>query len=481
MRFDVARWSRALVLSALPLLAATAARAETRAGEYLVRAALAAPTPATMSALLGVQVASVARVDGDLFKVKIAPTEKAAVSAKVLRARAEREAPGVVTHVQPNFVYHIDLARNADAVARAKALGASVKAAADNPAIQPANPSPARGPDPKLSSQWGANKIDAPTAWQTQRGNKNVVVAVIDTGVDYNHEDLRNALWRNPAEIPGNGIDDDGNGFVDDVVGWDFADNDAFPFDKMSASRIDGNPGHGTHCSGVVGGVGENAIGISGVAPNVSVMAVRFITDTGEGTTENAVKAIDYAVANGAKVLSNSWGGEKDDEDDTELLKAIQNAEAKGVLMVFAAGNGRNGIGYDNDGDPKPAVPASYDNPAIISVAATDSSDALGPFSNWGKTTVDLAAPGVKILSSVPGNKYEDSITIFGIPLAEWSGTSMAAPHVAGAAALVWSQFPNETAQQIKDRLLRSVTPLSSLSGKVVTGGLLNVKAAIAD
>jgi subtilisin family serine protease len=395
----------------------------------------------------------------------------------MLRTHAQSVAPGVVTHLQRNFIYHtaLNLPQNLPVLPQ----GDATVVATDNPAIQPPDANPQRGNDPQMSAQWGLGKIHAEEAWGTQRGSKDVIVAVIDTGVDYNHEDLRNALWRNPGEIPGNGIDDDDNGFVDDVVGWDFAKNDALPYDMTSQMRIDGNPGHGTHCSGVVGGVGNNAIGISGVAPNVSVMGVRFISESGEGTTADGVKAISYALANGAKVLSNSWGGEKDAEPDDELRAVIQNAMAQDVLFIFAAGNGRNGVGYNNDTDSKPMIPASYEFDNIVSVAAIDSNNALGSFSNWGVNSVDLAAPGVKVMSSVPGNQYEDQIKLFGFPLAYWSGTSMATPHVAGAVALIWSQFPNATWQEVKAKLLASVTPASSLSGKVKTGGILNAQAAL--
>ncbi len=477
-------WFRSLFAT---VLAASAGSALAANQEWLVRSAVENPTAAELSAELGVSVASVAHVTENLYKVGIAATELKGLGAPrnltaALRDRAARDGSGLVQSIQKNFIYHTAL--NVDEKARARlrrlvdVLPPAAKAV-DNPAIEAPNTNPARGPDPQMSAQWGLTNTKAQQAWNIQRGNKNVIVAVVDTGIDYNHEDLKGNLWHNTKEIPGNGIDDDHNGYVDDVIGWDFADKDALPFDKMTDMRIDGNPGHGTHCSGVVGAVGNNALGTSGVAPNITVMGLRFITDKGEGTTADGVLAINYAVANGAKVISNSWGGEKDSEDDTELKAAIKNAGDHDVLMIFAAGNGRNGVGYDNDTDPKYMVPASYDFPNIISVAAIDVNNALGSFSNWGKTSVDLAAPGVKIMSTVPGNMYEDSIMIFGIPLAEWSGTSMATPHVAGAAGLLRSQFPNETALQIKDRMMRTVTPLAALSGKMVTGGALNVEAAL--
>jgi subtilisin family serine protease len=444
---------------------------------WLVRTTLDQPTAADFTDALGTPVDAVDHVSGDLYRVsvRVRATAAKALTAKTLEARARANAPGVVTRVQRNFTYKLPLHIDAAARARAASLPLLEEAVVDNPAVQPPVDSPSTGADPRVGNQWGISKSKSPEAWGIQRGNREMIVAVIDTGVDYNHEDLKNAMWRNAGETPGNGVDDDGNGFVDDVVGWDFADNDAFPFDKMSEQRIDGNPGHGTHCAGVVGAVGENATGISGVAPNISIMALRFITDKGEGTTADAIKAINYAVANGARVLSNSWGGEAGDEDDTELKNAITEAQNAGVLLVFAAGNGRNGVGYDNDGDAKPAIPASFDHDAIISVAAIDSGEQLGAFSNWGHRTVDLGAPGVKILSSVPATgKYEDRITLFGFPIADWSGTSMAAPHVAGALALIWSEYPELTAAEAKARLLAGVIPVAALSGKSVTGGMLS-------
>ncbi len=466
------------LLVAIGLAASTAALAKSEAGAFLVRTTLANPTASDFTDLLGQDVARSEVVEGNLYKVVLAQTQEALPApafTQSLKAHADQIAPGLVTRVQRNFIYHTAL----NLPTQLPFVPNAGLAATDNPAIQPRDANPQRGTDPKMSAQWGLTKIHASEAWGTQRGSRDVIVAVIDTGVDYNHQDLKNALWRNPGEIAGNGVDDDNNGYVDDVVGWDFAKNDALPFDLMSQSRIDGNPGHGTHCSGVVGGVGNNALGISGVAPNVTIMGVRFISETGEGTTADGVKAISYALRNGAKVLSNSWGGEKDAEPDDELRAVIQNAMAQNVLFIFAAGNGRNGVGYNNDTDAKPMIPASYEYDNIVSVAAIDVNNAMGSFSNWGVTSVDLGAPGVKVMSSIPGNAYEDQISLFGFPIADWSGTSMATPHVAGAAALIWSQYPNATWQEVKARLLGTATATASLNGKVKTGGMLNVQAAL--
>jgi subtilisin family serine protease len=324
------------------------------------------------------------------------------------------------------------------------------------------------------------NDIGVENAWKINRGNK-IIVAVIDTGVDYTHEDLLPNMWRNPREIPDNGIDDDNNGFVDDVIGWDFLDKDNKPYDLAAANLGDllngGNPGHGTHCAGNVAAKGQNGKGISGVAPNAQIMALRFIGNKG-GTTADAVLAIKYAVDNGAKVLSNSWGSEGEDPADGDsnqaLRDAVQYAADHDVLFVAAAGNGHQGKGYDNDTDAQPGYPASYPNDNIISVAAIDVNNNFGSFSNWGRQTVDIAAPGVKVFSTTVTGKYSDQV----IPLlgANWDGTSMACPHVAGAAALYWSVHPEKTYAQVKEAILNSAVKIPVASGKLVSEGKLSVE-----
>lgn len=217
--------------------------------------------------------------------------------------------------------------------------------AADNPPL-PTSGSGGSGVDPLFSKQWGMNQMGVQTAWGTTKGRPDVIVGVIDTGVDYTHEDLVDNMWHNAGETPNNGIDDDHNGYIDDIVGWDFVANDNKPYD-LTASMMDmllsgGNPGHGTHCAGNVAARGDNGKGISGVAPNVRIMALRFISEKGQGTTADAIKAIKYGVDNGAKVLSNSWGSTGDDggEESRALQDAIAYCESKGVLFVAAAGNG---------------------------------------------------------------------------------------------------------------------------------------------
>jgi thermitase len=392
---------------------------------------------------------------------------------------------GAVQYVQPNFKFKalenpnlIKLRQNA-AIQKFLESKPRMAAAVDNPAI-PAAPAATIGADPLAINQWGMKDIGVDAAWKINRGGK-IIVAVIDTGVDYTHEDLLPNMWRNPNEIADNQIDDDKNGFVDDIVGWDFLSNDNKPYDLAATSFNDilagKNPGHGTHCAGNVAAAGQNGKGISGIAPNAQIMALRFIGDEG-GTTADAVKAIKYAVDNGAKVLSNSWGSEGEDPaegaSNQALKDIIKYAQDHDVLFIAAAGNGHQGVGYDNDTDSKPGVPASYDNDNIISVAAVDSKDALGSFSNWGAKSVDIAAPGVQVYSTTVGNHYSDTV----IPIlgAHWDGTSMACPHVAGAAALYWSAHPGKTYAQVKEAILNSAKRIPATEGKMTSNGKLNVE-----
>ncbi len=296
--------------------------------------------------------------------------------------------------------------------------------------------------DPQLAKAYGIEKIGATKAWETHKGNKDFVVAVIDTGIDYNHEDLSFNVWRNPTPGPKN-----------DVAGYDFVHDDGLPFDDNQ---------HGSHCAGTIGGVGGNGVGVSGVAQRISIMGLKFLSGEGSGTTADAIRAIDYAIEHGAKVLSNSWGG-KGDDGNQALKDSIDRAKAKDVLFIAAAGNDST----NNDGN-NPSYPAAFDNDNLIAVAATDKDDKLAFFSNYGKRTTHLAAPGVNVFSTTPGNKY-----------AQLSGTSMACPHVAGAAALIWSKNPSMTYKEVKQKLLSTVDKVPALAEKTSTGGRLNVLSAL--
>lgn len=326
---------------------------------------------------------------------------------------------------------------------------------ANRPTV-PALPAEVNPPvaDPDVAKAWGVTKVSADQAWAIQKGSKNLIVAVIDTGVDYTHPDLSFNMWRNPKAFNSlkTGVDKQGDEITGDIVGWDFVHNDNLPYDDNE---------HGTHCAGVIGAVGGDGQGISGVNQRVSIMAVKFLSGQGSGTTADAIKGIDYAVSRGAKILSNSWGG-KGDDGNNALRDAIVRAQSKGVLFVAAAGNDST----NNDSDP--VYPAAFNLENMITVAATSETDGLAFFSNTGAKSVHVGAPGTNVYSTVPGNRYN-----------KLSGTSMACPHVAGAAALVWSQFPNADFKEIKRRLMDSGDTLGALSGKTITGKRINVLSAL--
>ncbi len=295
---------------------------------------------------------------------------------------------------------------------------------------------------------------DVEEAWSVTTGDPGVVVAVIDTGVDQSHPDLAANTWVNPGENCGgcrtDHVDNDGNGYVDDWRGWDFADGDNDPADGH---------GHGTHVAGTIGAVGNNGVGIAGVNWNVRLMGLRFLGSDGSGTTADAVSAILYAAANGADVLNNSWAG---GEFSQSLLEAIEFADARDALFVAAAGND----GMDNDA--LPTYPASYEVPNVLAVAASDNGDRHAFFSNFGKRSVDVSAPGVEILSTWPGGSYQYA-----------SGTSMAAPHAAGVAALVEAANPGASDVGVKTLLLRTADPVAALAQATASGGRLNAGSAV--
>ena len=284
-------------------------------------------------------------------------------------------------------------------------------------------------------------------AWDVLTGTSGFVVAIIDSGTLLSHPDLAANIWTNPGEIAANGIDDDANGYIDDVFGYDFFSIDSDPNDG----------GHGTHTAGTVGAVGNNGIGVAGVAWNCKIMPLRFLGPTG-GFTSDAILAIQYAVQKQVKVSNNSWGGTASSQ---ALFDAISATRSFNHVFVASAGN--NGANSDS----LPSYPAAYNLDNIISVAATDNNDARATFSNYGPASVDLGAPGVNILST------------YGTSYAYLNGTSMAGPHVAGVAALVFMQNPGMSYTQVKARILGSVRPIAALAGLCVTGGVLNAAAAL--
>ncbi|MCO4793816.1 MAG: S8 family serine peptidase [Bacteriovoracaceae bacterium] len=336
-----------------------------------------------------------------------------------------------VEYVEPNYIVTID-----DSLERAEKLVS----------------------DPKFSQQWGLKNtgknsggwwspgkkgedINAENAWKVSKGSKDVIVAVIDTGIDWRHADLKKNLWVNEEELNGEeGVDDDGNGVVDDLYGADFANNDGDPMDGH---------GHGTHCSGVIG-ASHDSVGIAGVMANVKLMGIKFLTDSGSGSTANAIKSVNYAIKMGAHVMSNSWGGGGKSE---ALKEAIVAANDQGIAFVAAAGNSRS------DNDAKDTYPANYKVDNVISVGAMDGTGKKASFSNYGKKTVHVFAPGVNILSTVKAGGYK-----------KMSGTSMACPHVSGIVGLLISNNKNLNPSDIKDRLMGTAIMSRSLNSYTVSG-----------
>lgn len=292
--------------------------------------------------------------------------------------------------------------------------------------------------------------IDAPEAWNVHNNAGTIVVGVVDTGIDYRHEDLSANMWVNKGEIPDDQIDNDGNGYIDDVYGINTILGTGDPLDDN---------GHGTHCAGTIGATGNNGIGVVGVTWNVKLMALKFLGAGGSGWTVDAIACIDYAIAQKAHVLSNSWGGGGFSQSLYDSIKAANDA---GIVFVAAAGN------RSRNNDVVPAYPASYDLPNIVSVAASDRNDNLASFSNYGKTSVDLAAPGVDIYSTLPDNSYGLN-----------SGTSMATPHVTGVIALLKAHAPHLTMQQLIERVVSTTDSIASMNGKVASNGRLNAYKAI--
>ncbi|MBA6363853.1 S8 family serine peptidase [Colwellia sp. BRX8-4] len=322
--------------------------------------------------------------------------------------------------------------------------------------------------DSSFADLWGMNNtgqgggvadadIDAPEAWDISTGSHDVIIGVIDTGVDHTHPDLMANVWTNPAEISGDGIDNDGNGFIDDMHGINAITGVGDPMDDA---------GHGSHVSGTIGATGNNGLGVVGVNHNVSIIGCKFLSASGSGSLSDALTCIDYFVDlknNGINVraTNNSWGGGGFSQ---ALSDAITSSEEANILFVAAAGNDA----YDNDAQS--SYPSGYPHDSVLAVASTTRTDSMSSFSQWGLTTVDLGAPGSDILSTVPGGGY-----------ASYSGTSMATPHVTGAAALAWSVNPELNAIEMKALLMSSGDDNAALAGKTVSGKRLNVNNALND
>jgi subtilisin family serine protease len=344
-----------------------------------------------------------------------------------------------VEYAEPNYYYHHDATSNDTYYTNGSLWGMY------GDATSPAN-------------QYGSQAGEAWAAGNT--GSSNVYVGVIDEGIMDTHQDLSGQVWTNPFD-PVDGIDNDGNGYKDDLHGWDFAGNNNSTYDGTADD-------HGTHVAGTIGAKGGNGVGVVGVCWNVKIIAAKFLGNKG-GTTANAIKAVDYMTdlktRHGLNIVAtnNSWGGGSFSQG---LYDAIERANAAGILFVAAAGNGgSDGVGDNND--TAPYYPASYANTNIISVAAIMSSGVRSSFSNYGATSVDLGAPGSGIYSTLPG---KNNASTYG----SLNGTSMAAPHVTGAAALYAASHAGASAAQIKNAILSSAVATSALAGKCVTGGRLN-------
>jgi len=306
--------------------------------------------------------------------------------------------------------------------------------------------------------------IHAPEGWDIQSTASNIIVAIIDSGIRHTHEDLLPNMWINPGEsgVDGSGgdkstnsLDDDGDGYVDDVYGIDAVLGTGDPEDMV---------GHGTHVSGIIGAVGNNSVGVVGVAWQVRLMDCKFLNELGQGagSISDAITCIDYARSKGARIINASWGGYS--FTSTALYEAVRSARDAGIIFVAAAGND----GSDND--VTPLYPASYDLDNIIPVMATTRNDLPPSWSNFGATKVDIGAPGEDVLSC--WNDADDGYQAF-------SGTSMAAAHVSGVCAVVWAHYPTESYQQIIRRVVWSADPLASLAGQCRTGGRLNLYTAL--
>lgn len=322
--------------------------------------------------------------------------------------------------------------------------------------------------DAKYSDQWGLKNtgknsgswfnrgkagedINAEGVWKLTRGAKEVKIAVIDTGVDYSHKDLAGNMWTNEAEKNGlPGVDDDGNGYIDDIHGYDFANDDGDPQDGH---------GHGTHCAGNIGAL-HNRNGIRGVMSKVKMVGIKFLSDSGRGETEHAIKSVDYAIKVGVNLMSNSWGG----GGFSQALKdSIQAAHDAGIVFVAAAGNSRS------DNDKRKTYPANYEIDNVISVGSHDGSGKRSSFSNFGKETVHVFAPGSNILSTIPNNRYS-----------KMSGTSMACPLAAGAIGLLMGEYPNLTPLEIRERVIATGVK-NGLLNNSTAGGRMDAKRLLDD
>lgn len=324
--------------------------------------------------------------------------------------------------------------------------------------------------DTYFDDQWYLEKIHAPAAWDIETGNTDVIVAVIDSGIDIDHEDLSSNVWVNADEIPDNGIDDDDNGYVDDVYGWDFVDGDAIPVPSISTSAIEGAVTHGSLVAGMIGAVTDNSKGVAGTAWNVSLMALRTLDEEGSGNSHDVADALDYAIAMGADVVNLSFVG---DASDSILESAILRAYDAGIVIVASVGNENINMNVDKQ---FPVCYTTESEDFVIGVSATTSLDRKAPFSNYGNVCADIAAPGVDIL----GVSYHDPADGYDDKYVEgWSGTSMSAPLVSGASALLLSAYPTLSPESVRIVLELSVDPVYGPLSAQMGSGRLNIERAL--
>lgn len=316
--------------------------------------------------------------------------------------------------------------------------------------------------DPQAGRVWSfqdaANYgVSVNSAYRTHgtQNTQNIIVAIVDTGIDTQHEDLKDVLWTNTNEIPANGIDDDQNGYIDDIHGINTLVRDAQG--RATSNNQDGHS-HGSHVAGTIGARQNNGIGIAGIASNVKLMGIRTVPNYSDETDVDVAEAFIYAAKNGARIINCSFGKGSNEGGNLipETLQHIQ--DNYNVLVVAAAGNDSSDI------DRRPTYPASHKNDNLLIVASTTSSGSMSGFSNYGKINVDVAAPGSSIYSTTPGNRYESM-----------SGTSMASPTTAGVAAEILSHYPHLSALQLKEVLINSVTKVDRFTGKMVSGGRIDL------
>jgi thermitase len=324
--------------------------------------------------------------------------------------------------------------------------------------------------DPDAAKLWAFNSTSGMNVNEAydligNRAASEVIVAVVDTGVDHNHDDLKDIMWTNEKEIPANGIDDDNNGYIDDIHGINTLVRDAQG--RATMNTMAGH-WHGTHVSGTIAATQNNGIGIAGVASNVKIMAIRTVPDDSDELDSNIVEAYLYAAKNGARLINCSFGKEIN-EGGMVVRDTINEIGKKyNVLVIASAGNDSSGPFSWRNNDTSPKYPASFDSENLLVIASTTSSGSLSSFSNIGLKTVDVAAPGSNIFSTLNGNKYGMA-----------SGTSMAAPNTSGVAAMVLGYYPNLSATELKTVLMKSVTPVAAFKAQIASGGRINLKSAI--